>query len=344
MILVAAVCVVLVASAICAGTEAALFSVPIIKVQQLAQVQGGKRSAALALLAIRENMQRPIAAIVILNNIANIVGSIVVGGIAADALGSQWLGLFSGLFTFLVIILAEIIPKTLGERHAARLSLFTARPILGITYFLTPLIWIIERITHPITRGEQTGFTTDEAEIKLLAKIGQKEGVIEPRESDLVQRVFELDNTTAVDLMTPRVAMTYLAGQATLDEVESDIIASEHSRIVVIDQTPDEVLGVALKNELLAAIIQGHAEQTVSRFLHPVRFVPERERADRLLVSFQESRQHLAVVTDDYAGVAGVVTLEDVLEILTGEIVDETDSAVDLQAVTKARRRKKMRG
>lgn len=337
--LVISVSVVLLASAICAITEAALFFVPLLKVQQLAQ---SKKMAAVALLAIRENMQRPIAAIVILTNIANIVGSIAVGGIAARVLGSQWLGLFSGLLTFLFIIFAEIIPKTLGERYAVQIALFVARPILAITQALIPLIWLIERITAPVTQGEQTAFTTNEAEIRLLAKIGQKEGIIEPRESDLVQRAFELNNTTAADLMTPRVAMTYLAGQATLADSETDIINSEHSRIIVVENTPDEVLGVALKDELLAAIINDRGEEPVARFTHPAQFVPETERADRLLATFQKSRQHLAVVMDDYAGVSGVVTLEDVLEILTGEIVDETDQVIDLQAAAKARRAKKM--
>ncbi|MEM7032319.1 MAG: hemolysin family protein [Chloroflexota bacterium] len=335
--LVIAVVIVIVASGICSGVEAALFSVPLIKVQQLAQT---KKAAALALLNIRQNMSRPIAAIVILTNLSNIVGTIIVGGIATAVLGSQWLGLFSAILTFLIIILSEIITKTLGERHAETIALLTARAILLITTLLTPVIVVIEKIISPINRGEEPSFTTNEEEIRLLARIGQKEGVIAKRESSLIEQVFQMNDVTAVDLMTPRVEMTYLEGQAKLAEVQDQIIDSQHSRIIITLDTPDEVTGVALKGELLAAIIQGREAESVSALQHQVPFVLETEPADKLLAIFQEARQHLAVVLDEYSGVSGVVSLEDVLEVLTGEIVDETDQAVDLQEVARKRRDK----
>ena len=126
--LIVAVLIVLIASALCSGSEAALFSTPLLEARKLAQ---SNTRSALALLAIREKMNRPITTIVILNNVANIVGSIIVGGIAASVLGQQWLGLFSGVLTFLVILLSEIIPKTLGEEYAGRISLLIARPVLS---------------------------------------------------------------------------------------------------------------------------------------------------------------------------------------------------------------------
>jgi CBS domain containing-hemolysin-like protein len=326
-----AVIAVLLSSALCSGSEAALFSVSLIKVRQMAQ---SKKSAALALLAIRQNMSRPIATIVILNNVANIVGSIVVGGIATNVLGSHWLGLFSGILTFLVIIFSEIVPKTLGERYADRIALYVARPVMALTYVLTPLVWLVERITSPITKGA-TSPTTNEAEIKLLARIGRQEGIIEDDESEMIQQVFKLNDLTAEDLMTPRVAMTYLRGHLTLAEVQEDIIASPHSRIVVTGETIDDVLGVALKDELLTAIIQGKGQLQVSKLIRDVKFIPETVRADTLLTVFRKARQLLAVVIDEYGGVAGVVTLEDVLETLTGEIIDETDLFANLRAAAK---------
>ena len=329
-----AIGLVLLSSAICSGTEAALFSVPLVKARQMAQ---NKRPAALNLLAIRENMNRPIATIVILNNVANIVGSIVVGNLATSALGSKWLGLVSGILTFLVIIFSEIIPKTLGENYADTIALRVARPVLLLSRLLTPLVWCVEKMTAPFSRNDNR-FTTDEAEIKLLAKIGHKEGAIERDESEMIQRVFKLNDKSAAELMTPRVTMTYLKADATLAEMNAEIINSQHSRIVVISDTPDDALGMALKDELLAALVNGEREKTIRHYTHEVRFVPESAKADRLLDLFQESRQHLAVVLDEYGGVSGVVTLEDVLEILTGEIVDETDTAVNMQEVAKQRR------
>lgn len=328
LILFLAVVGVLLASAICSGTEAALFSIPVVKVKQLAQKQS---RSSLALLKIRENMTRPIAAIVVLNNVANIVGSIMVGNIAAEVLGGRWLGLFSGMLTFLVIIFSEIIPKTLGERYAEKIALSVARPLLGVTKTLTLILWCIEKITSPLTQGGDVQLTTDESEIKLLASIGQKEGVIEEHESELIQRSFDLDNTTAKQLMTPRVAMTYLLGNLTLNEAKDQIIDSQHSRIVVVDESPDEVIGVALKDVLLTALIQGKGQSQVSELSQSAHFVPETVPANKLLVVFQSKKKLLAIVTDEYGGVSGVVTLEDVVEILTGEIVDETDRSVDLQ-------------
>lgn len=327
LMLLIAVGVVLLSSAICSGSEAALFSVPIVKVRRLAQ---SNRPSALALLSIREQMNRPIATIVILNNIANIVGTIVVGYLATAVLGSQWLGLVSGTLTFLVILFSEIIPKTVGERYSEQIALVIARPVAGLTRILTPVIWCIEKITTPLTAGGKS-FTTDEAEIQLLAKMGQEAGTIEDDEFEMIRKIFNLNDMTAADLMTPRVVMTYLKDTLTLAESKEDILNSPHSRIIVIGETLDQVIGVALKTELLAGIIEGELDQSISNFAHKVHFVLGRKRANQLLSIFQQTRQHLAVVVDEYGGVSGVVTLEDVLEVLTGPLVDETDTVVDLQ-------------
>ncbi len=335
--LITSVLAVLLLSGLCSGSEAALFSVPLVKARQMAQT---KNRSALALLAIRENMSRPIASIFILNNIANIVGSIVVGSLAANVLGSAWLGLFSGILTLLVIVFSEIIPKTLGERFADRVALIVAQPVQWLTWLFTPLVWTIEQLTKPITRG-RTSPTTNEAEIKLLAKIGQQEGIIEDDEFEMIQHVFRLNDVTAGDLMSPRVMMTYLHSTQTLAEVKDFIIYSPHSRIITVGETVDDVEGVLLKDELLTAIINHKESRPLSELAHEVLMVPEGIRGDALLNVFRQARQHLAVVIDEYGGVGGVVTLEDVLETLTGEIIDETDRYADLQEV--ARRRFKSR-
>ena len=334
--LVIAVVIVILGSALCSGSETALLSVPLIKVRQLAQ---SKKPSALALLGIRNKINRPIATIVILNNIFNIVGSIVIGKLAVDALGDAWLGVFSGVLTFLIIILGEIIPKTLSERYAENISLFIAIPIKFLTIVFIPLVWIVERVTAPITKGKPIP-TTNEAEIKFLTNIGYQEGVIEDDEAEMIQHVFQLNDLTASDLMTPRIIVTYLKGNLTLTECKKEIISSQHTRILVIENSIDNVVGLVLKDELLTAMIEGNKEQTISNLVRQVRFVPETIRADKLLKVFQETREHLAVVLDEYGGVAGVVTLEDVLEVLTGEIVDETDRNVDLQEIARKKRQR----
>jgi len=321
-------------SALCSGIEAALFSVSTLKVRQLAQ---SKNPSAVALLAIRENMNRPIATIVVINNIFNIVGSIITGSIARQVLGDTWLGVFSGVLTFLIIIGAEIIPKTVGERYAEPISLFIAIPLAALTFIFTPLVWVLENITAPFTRGKKQP-TTNKAEIMLLADIAHQEGIIERDEAQMIQRVFQLNELTAADLMTPRTILTYLRGNLTLAEAKTDIIASQHTRIIVINETIDEVIGVALKQNLLTAMVEGRKSQKIGTLTRKVRFVPETIRADRLMRNFLEAREHLAVVVDEYGNVSGVITLEDVLEVITGEIVDETDKTIDLQAIARKKR------
>ena len=182
------VIVVIIGSSFCALVETILLSVSEIRVKQWAQ---SKTSASLALLKIKKKINRPIATIVILNNIFNIVGSIIIGSLAAQILGDTWLGLFSGILTFLIIILGEILPKTVGQRYADNLALFIAIPVQFLTFILTPLVWLIEKITEPFTQGK-TLPTTNETEIRLLTRIGRTEGVIEADEAEMINFLFNL--------------------------------------------------------------------------------------------------------------------------------------------------------
>ncbi|BAQ63856.1 hemolysin family protein [Geminocystis sp. NIES-3709] len=328
------VIVVLLGSAICSLTETVILSVSDIKVKQWAQ---SKKTPALALLKIKKKMSRPIATIVMLNNIFNIVGSIIIGSLATEVLGNRLLGLFSALLTFLIIIFGEILPKTIGQRYADNLALLLALPTQFLTLILSPLVWLIEKITEPFTQGKVLP-TTNEMEIKLLTNIGSNEGVIEVNEAEMINRVFHLNDLSASDIMTPRIIITYLKGDLILKDCQDVVIKSEHTRILVVQDSIDDVIGIAFKSELLAAIIQGKQEEKVANLTRTANFVPETIRANRLLKHFQEIRQHLMVVIDEYGGVSGVVTLEDVLEVLTGDIVDETDKIVSLREIARKKR------
>lgn len=334
--LIIIVFVVIVGSALCSATETALFSVSPLRVRQLAQ---SNHPAALALLAIRENMNRPITTIVIMNNIFNILGSIITGSIASQVLGDTWLGIFSAILTFLIIMFGEIIPKTIGERYCEQIAMVTSLPVTGLSLLFTPLVWIIENVTAPFFKTKKRP-TTNEAEIKLLANIGQQEGIIESDEAEMIQRVFRLNDVTAADLMTPRIMLTYIRGNLTLEAAKKDIIASQHTRIIVVDESIDQVIGFALKENLLTAMVEGKNQEKIANLARKVHFVPEIIRADTLMKNFIAAREHLAVVVDEYGDVAGVVTLEDVLEVITGEIVDETDRTVDLQEIARKKREK----
>ena len=332
------VLVVLIGSALCSGTETALLSVPSVRARQLAE-SGGRK--AQALLAIKEHIARPIAAIVVLNNVFNIVGSIAVGSVAAATFGAGWVGVVSGVLTFLVILFGEIMPKTLAERHAERVSLWVAVPMRGLTWVLTPVVVVFEVLIRPLTRGDR-GPSTNEAEIRLLAGIGRSEGVIEADEMEMIQRVFQLNDRLARDLMTPRTAVTWLPADQPIVAARPDIVASEHSRILVAEGDLDQVIGVAFKHDLLTALLEG-ADTTVGEHARSVEAVPWLARADDLLQQFRRGRQHLVLVIDEYGGTMGIVTLEDVLEVLTGPIVDETDRRPDLRGYARARARQRTR-
>ena len=186
---------------------------------------------------------------------------------------------------------------------------------------------------------EKTSPTTNEAEIQFLARIGYQEGVIEDDEAEMIQRVFQLNDLNAANLMTPRVIVTYLRGELTLTEAKDEILNSQHTRIIVVEDSLDRVIGVALKQDLLAAMVEDKSDRQIANLVRPVHYVPETVRADKLLKTFQSTHEHLFVVLDEYGGVSGVVTLEDVLEVLTGEIVDETDRIIDLQEIARKRRK-----
>jgi len=323
--------VLVIGSFICSIAEAALFSVSPNKIRQWVDEQ---RTGATTLLALRENMNRPITTIVILDNIIDISGGMILGAWVATVLGSEWLGLFSVIFTLLIIVFGEVVPKVLGERYAETLAPWVARPLNFMVWLVTPLAWFVEQVTKPMTRGKSNA-TTNEAEIKLLARIGHEEGQIEFDEAEMIQQIFRLNDLTAFDLMTPRVAITALSAKMTLTEAQEQIIISQHSRIIVTDKSIDDVVGIVLKTELFSEIITGRGDKRVADLIRPARFVPQTLSADKLLPLFQQTRQHLAIVVDDFGGIAGVITLEDVLEVITGEIVDETDLVVDLQAMAR---------
>jgi CBS domain containing-hemolysin-like protein len=329
--LVIAVLILIVASALCSGTEAAIFSLPITKSRQLAE----KGANGKIVHSIRERPARPISVIVLFNNVANIIGTYFVAYLATAALTGKLQTWFPFLLTMLVIVFSEIVPKTVGERFCVPVATFMARPLWYLTWLLTPVVWGIEVFTSLLI-GKKSTQITSEGEIRALSRIAEQEGIIDEDESHMIGRIFELDDVTAENIMTPRTALTWIRGCEPLSVAKLKIGQGQHSRTLVVGETIDEVLGVILKSTVLRLVVEGHDENDlVEDHIEPVKLVKEATPADELLAYFKNSRVHLAVVVDEYGGVSGIVTLEDVLEVLTGEIVDETDIAVDMQDVAR---------
>jgi putative hemolysin len=320
LLLVLAVVGMLMGSFLCSGVEAALLTVNPVKVHELASrprpVAGARR-----LESLRQRLGRTLAVLVIANNIFNIFGSLMVGGFASVVfarygVSGPALPLFSVALTVLVILLGEILPKAVGSKLALPVALATA-PALGVfTKLMLPLVLLLERILPAITAENE--ISTDEEEIRLLARLGSQKGQIEADEAAMIAKVFQLNDLTARDLMLPRVSAPTLAGHQSLDEQRSTLLRHTTAWWVVLGEEVDEVLGVASREQLLTALVEGRGASQAADLCEPVEFVPEMIRADRLLTSFRRSGSGVRVVVDEFGGFVGVIGPEAVLAVLAG--------------------------
>jgi CBS domain containing-hemolysin-like protein len=321
--------IVLIGSAIFSGSEAALFSVSDSRVHVLKK---NNERGAKALAQIKEKISRPITVIVIGNNIINIVGSMYIGVVAAEHYGEVWIGVISALLTILIIIFGEIVPKTLGEHYDEKVALFVSPILLWATRVLSPIIFILEQFTKHLSNDEPS---VSEEDLQMMSEIGHAEGSIEADERALIERVFTLNDIEAWDIMTPRTMITAFDKEDVLADIEQEIYELTNSRLPVYDEEIDNIVGVCLRRELLIALAKDQKDRKISDFVQDALFVREEIKLDDLLPLFQKNRAHLAIVQDEFGGTAGVVSLEDVLEQLVGEIVDETDEVVDTRAAAR---------
>jgi CBS domain containing-hemolysin-like protein len=328
MLLLIIVCLtILILSFLASSTEASLFSVSQLQIEKMieSQVNGARQ-----LKRNKEKIQDSIIAIVFLNNVSNVAGSILVGSLAGELFHDYWLGVFSGLFTLVIIFFGEIAPKVVGERFAAPYARATSGFVRVLRIGFKPFIAFTRLITRPIASDESTTVVSED-EITLLAHLGHRHGAIQESEQRMINRVFQLNDIPARDIMTPRTVVFALQADRTLQEIAGEIYSTFVSRIPVYEEDLDDITGIVHLRDILSALAKGQGARTLREFLSPVSFIPDTARADVLLRAFQKNREHLAIVVDEYGGVAGVISLEDVLEQLVGEIVDEHDSDVDMR-------------
>jgi putative hemolysin len=314
------VVLVIAGSALCSGVEAALLTVNPVRVHELAArskpVRGAQR-----LEQLRQRLGRTLSVLVIANNGFNIFGSLMLGGYAAivfkrEGIEGIALPLFSVGLTVLVILLGEILPKALGSRLALPVALASAPALAILTRLMLPLVLLLERLLPAITAENE--ISTDEEEIRLLARLGSQKGQIEADEAAMIAKVFQLNDLTARDLMTPRVAAPTLDGATSLEQLREDLLANNAEWWVVLGEEVDEVLGVAGRERLLTALLQGEGNRTAASLSEPVDYVPEMIRADRLLTGFRRNSSGVRVVVDEFGGFVGVIGAEAVLAVLAG--------------------------
>ena len=314
------VLVVLFGSALCSGVEAALLTVNPLRVHELAAKANPSRGAR-RLARLRQRLGRTLTVLVIANNGFNIFGSLMLGSYATfvfeqNKISGIALPLFSIGLTVLVILLGEILPKSIGSRLAIEVSLASA-PILHVLgLVMRPLLVLLERLLPVITAENE--ISTDEEEIRQMARLGSQKGQIEADEAAMIYKVFQLNDLKARDLMTPRVSAPTLDGSASLNELKQTLIRNSAQWWVVLGEEVDRVLGVANREKLLTALLEGDGDLTPSELSESVEFVPEMIRVDRLLTSFDKDKKGVRVVVDEFGGFVGLIGAEAVLAVLAG--------------------------
>jgi CBS domain containing-hemolysin-like protein len=333
---VSSVAIVLVVSAICSLTEASFYAVRTPYIRQIAE--SGSR-AGQVLGRFKENMEGPISAILIINTAANTAGAAVAGSQARILFGETSVIWFSLCFTVAVLFFSEIMPKVIGVVYNRPVATLMAWPWAAVIKLLYPLIWVIQHLSR-LLKPREPVLAAPEEEVQHLAMISAEEGSIMPYEAELVRNVLRLDKVTTRDIMTPRPVVFKLPSDITLREVADNVKEWTYSRIPVYKaDDPETWEGVVFSRDILSSLANDQFETTLGSLCSPIYFVSEKTAGHVLLETFLKRRTHLFGVMDEYGDITGIVTLEDVLESLLGEeIVDEVDTAVDMQEV--ARRRK----
>jgi len=310
------VLVVLSGSAICSCVEAALLAVNPIRVYELAKNSNPQKSAAI-LVKLKKKIGRTLTVITIMNNGFNIFGSVMLGSYAAFVLKDIIsLPFFSIILTTLILLLGEILPKSIGTRFALKIGLASAPLLQLIGFIMRPLVLLLEKLLPVIT--EESEITTNEEEIRQMATLGSQKGKIEEDEAAMISKVFQLNDLTARDLMTPRVAAPTIDGAKKLEDLRSEIIKNNDLWLVVLGEEVDKILGVISREKLLTELLNGNLKVKPSEICESVEYVPEMIRIDRLLSSFDKDKKSLRIVVDEFGGFVGVIGAEAVLAVLAG--------------------------
>jgi CBS domain containing-hemolysin-like protein len=309
-------------SFMCSIAEAVVLSVQHAQIESL-----GKSRAAEILREFKREIDIPIAAIVSFHTVAHTIGASVCGAMYVHAMGDSSLWVFSLTFTVAVLLFSEIIPKTIGVTYVATLAAPVAYGVTGLAFVLKPVLWVTSKVAN-VVRGNHESSVTSLEEIRLLVALGRTEGALAGRVADMIEGATALRELTAYDVMVPRAQVAFLSGERTLRENLDLIRRSQHSRFPYTpDSDLDHAKGVVLVKDLLfrdGALATGE-DIDFEALQTPLLVVPGAAPLEKVLRTFQEERRHIAIVVDEYGGTQGLITLEDVLEEIVGEIEDESD-------------------
>lgn len=335
--MILSILVTLLASAFCSVSEAAFYSVPRAVVERLHRT--GSRSGRY-LAEIKQNIDRYIASVLIMNTLANTMGVFVATSLAVKHLTPSGQLIMPVALTILILLFGEITPKTLGVRRAAAIAPIVAIPFHFITILLgwTGLIKLCMLLTKRFTSDKTPKTEVSVEDIHSLANLGMREGVLDRQQAEVIKNILGLKSMTVRKVMTPRQVVFSLAADQTIAESLRERGNWPFSRVPVYAGGKDQWVGIVLRRDVYNALAEGKRELSLRKFMRPIQLVPDSLTLDKLLHRFLKQRGHIVGVVDEYGAVAGIASLEDVLEgILGREIVDEFDEAVDLQEQARSK-------
>jgi CBS domain containing-hemolysin-like protein len=315
-------------SGVFSGSETALVSISLARAEALNR-EG--RPGAAALYRLKSNPSRMLITILIGNNVVNIAASAMATVLATEWLGHLGPGIAVGVLTVLILIFGEITPKSLATRYAERISLMISPTLALFMRTIYPLVWLFNGFTSWVQRitGAKADPIVTEAELITMTEHGEEEGTIESDEREMIERVFILNDLKAGDVMTPMRRVFMLDGRRRLDDILPEVLAKTYSRIPLHGEDPNEVLKVLFLRDLFQAVASGKTDVDAFTIARTPLYVPENQKVDVLLGVLRREQQHLAVVVDETGYLQGVVTLEDLVEEVVGEIYDEIDQIPD---------------
>lgn len=317
----------LVLSAFFSGSETSLVSVTNSKVSEL--VSKGIKNAKL-LQKLKKDPHKLLITVLIGSNVANTGASALAAVVLTDVFGSSGVGIATGIMSFMILIFTDMTPKSFAHQHASTIALVVARPIYLFQLILFPFVWFCEKIVVLFNKlmGSKKVYSVTEGELVAMLKIGAEEGAIEKHEREFIENVLEFNDIEVSEVMTPRVAIEAVDSETTIQDAVEFVKKHPHSRIPVYKENVDNIIGLISVKDLLKSYDEYSPRKRLKtlKLIHPIE-VPTSKKIYKLFREFQRKHVHMAIVIDEFGGTAGIVTLEDILEEIVGEIADEFDTA-----------------
>ena len=319
-------------SFLCSVIESVLFSVTLSFVKTK-EAQGNKRAKLLKKL--KENIDRPISSMLTFNTIAYTVGAAGVGAQATKIWGEASFGLVSAALTILVLLLSEILPKSIGARYWRSLAIPVALIVNVMMYLMYPVGWISKGITRMVS-GNKPPVKVSREEIAALTDIGLEEGIFAESESKTIKNLIRSRSIKANEVMTPRTVVVAIAEDTRLSGFYNDREVRKYSRFPVYDKNPDNITGFVLKYDIIDQLSKGNGDKMIRDVRRHVVICYENITIPKLFDILLQKKEQIAVLVDEYGGMSGIVTLEDIIETIFGlEIIDERDVQADMQQLAR---------